>query len=252
VTAPDTARGDHGAPAGPGAGPRDTASAGRAAGGAARGRALDGALAGALAWLALAQLGVLRLVGLPDLRDLWLAALAGAAVARWRRSVPRTAAAGLAAALVVVAWTPLGPALLRGCVRRDVPPTAGPADVPADVDAVAVLSGGVQSDGLLVERSVDRLLAGAEWARQLDRPLALAVVRLGRDGLPSEADQRRLAALADRARAVHFIAPVRVTRDEAVGHAQLARRMGGGGCWWSRRRRTAGGRAPRSSAPGPA
>jgi uncharacterized SAM-binding protein YcdF (DUF218 family) len=92
------------------------------------------------------------------------------------------------------------------------------------VDAVAVLSASVQTDGLLAERSVDRLLAGAEWARRLDRPLAVAAVRQPGAAVSSEADQRRLAALAGRA--VYVVDSVAVTRDEALRHAALARRMG--------------------------
>ena len=189
------------------------------------GRALDGALLLALAWVGLGQLGVLRLVGLPELRDVWLAAIAGAALGRWRPAVPRVTAALTTALLVAVMGTPAAAALLGGCVRRDVPPAATTADLPPDVDAVAVLSADVQSDGLVANRGVDRLLAGVEWARRLDRPLALSVVQLGRRDVPSEADQRRLAALGGRAD-VHFVGPVKVTRDEAVLMAALARRTG--------------------------
>ncbi len=188
--------------------------------------ALDGALLLAFAWVAAGVLGVLRLGGLPELRDVWIAAVAGAALGRWRPAVPRAAAAAGAALLVIVAATPLAPALLAGCIRRDVPPAATPADLPADVDAVAVLSADVQSDGLVARTGVHRLIAGVEWARQLDRPLALSIVRLGRRTVPSEADQRRIAALGGRAGDVYFVDSVRVTRDEAVRAAALARRMG--------------------------
>jgi uncharacterized SAM-binding protein YcdF (DUF218 family) len=189
-------------------------------------RAVDGALCLALVWALAGELGMLRLVGFPELRDLWLAALAGALLGRWRPAVPRAAAVALTVLAVLVAATPLAPALLRGTIRRDVPPSATRAALPADVDAVAVLSADVQTDGLLANRSVDRLLAGVAWAAHLDRPLALSIVRLGRDGRPSEPDQRRIAALAGRTTDVHFVDSVRVTRDEAVRFAALARRMG--------------------------
>jgi hypothetical protein len=119
--------------------------------------------------------------------------------------VPRAAAAAAAVLLVVVQATPIAPALLRAHVRRDVPPAAARRRPPADVDAVVVLSADVQSNGLVVNRGVDRLLAGVEWARRLDRPLALSVVRAPRGGVASEADQRRIAALGGRADAVHFV-----------------------------------------------
>jgi uncharacterized SAM-binding protein YcdF (DUF218 family) len=183
---------------------------------AATARAIDGALLLAFAWILAGMLGVLRVVGLPELRDVWLAAVAGALLGRWRPAVPRAAAAAGVVCLLLVAATPVGPALLRGYVRRDVPPAAGGADVPAEVDAVAVLSGEVQSDGLLTNRSVDRLLAGIEWP----------VVRQGARGVPSEADQRRLTALGGRDRAVYFVDSVTVTRDEAVRFGALAARMG--------------------------
>jgi hypothetical protein len=180
-----------------------------------------------------------------------VAAVAGALLGRWRPAVPRAAAAAAVALLLVATWTPLGPALLGTCVRRDLPPAPAAVDVPRDVDAVAVLSADVQSDGLVANRGVDRLLAGAAWSRVLRRPLVLSVIRLRAGDVSSEADQRRLAALAGIGAAdLFFVDSVHVTRDEAVRAAALARRAGGGGCSWSRRRRTAAGRARRSSARG--
>jgi uncharacterized SAM-binding protein YcdF (DUF218 family) len=189
-------------------------------------RALDGALLLAAAFAGAGALGVLRLVGLSELGDAWVALLAGAVLRWWRPAIPRAAAAACAVVLAVVLCTPVAGALLESRVRRDLPPAAAAADLPADVDAVVVLSASVLTDGLLADRSVYRLLAGVEWARRLERPLALGVVRQRRPGaVSSEADQRRLAALGGVS-AVHFVAPVWVTRDEAVGHAALARRMG--------------------------
>jgi uncharacterized SAM-binding protein YcdF (DUF218 family) len=129
--------------------------------------------------------------------------------------------------LVTVTATPLAPALLRSTVRRDVPADASPAALPRDVDAVAVLSSDVQTDGLVANRGVDRLLAGVEWARRLGRPLVLSVVRLPEPGArSSEADQRRLASLGAAPPPLFFVDSVRVTRDEAVRMAALARRHG--------------------------
>lgn len=189
--------------------------------------ALDGALLAALAWLALGQLGLLRVAGLPDLRGVPVAAVAGALLGRWRPAALRAPAAAAVALLLVVAWTPLGPALLGTCVRRDLPPAPAAVDVPRDVDAVAVLSADVQSDGLVANRGVDRLLAGAAWSRVLRRPLVLSVIRLRAGDVSSEADQRRVAALAGIGAAdLFFVDSVHVTRDEAVRAAALARVRG--------------------------
>jgi uncharacterized SAM-binding protein YcdF (DUF218 family) len=140
---------------------------------------------------------------------------------------PAGPAAAAVALLLVVAWTPLGPALLGTCVRRDLPPAPAAVDVPRDVDAVAVLSADVQSDGLVANRGVDRLLAGAAWSRVLRRPLVLSVIRLRAGDVSSEADQRRVAALAGIGAAdLFFVDSVHVTRDEAVRAAALARVRG--------------------------
>lgn len=168
------------------------------------------------------QLGLQRVAGVPGLDGAWAAAVAGAALGHWRPAVPRALGGAVATLLFVVGYTPLAPALFRGIVRRDVSDGARPA-----VDAVAVLSADVLSDGLVARNGIDRLLAGAEWARRLDRPLVLSAIR--DPGQPrtasSEADQRRLAALAGVA-AVYVVDSVHVTRDEAVREAALARRMG--------------------------
>lgn len=180
-----------------------------------------------LAWVLAGELGLLRLVGIPELRHLWLAAPAGALLGRWWPVVPRAMAAVLAVVLVVVVSTPLAPALLAGCIRRDVPPSATPADLPRDVDAVAVLANQVLSNGLVAERGIDRLLAGVAWAQALDRPLLLSVVHQPQaESLSSEADQRRIAALGGRAGDVVFVDSVRVTRDEAVRMTAVARHRG--------------------------
>ena len=184
--------------------------------------AAHGAVLGVLAWAAAEQLGLQRVTGVAGLRGIWAAAVAGALLGHWRPAVPRALAGTVAGLLLVVAYTPLAPILLRGTVRRDVPDGARPA-----VDAVAVLSAEVQSDGLVARHGIERLLAGAEWARRLDRPLVLSVIR--EPGRPraasSAADQRRLAALVG-VPAVYVVDSVHVTHDEAVREAALARRMG--------------------------
>lgn len=185
-------------------------------------RAAEGAVLGVLAWMVADQLGLQRVVGLPGLDGAWAAGVAGAALGHWRPAILRVLGGAVAGLLLVVGYTPLAPALFRGLVRRDVPDGARPV-----VDAVAVLSADVLSDGLVARHGIDRLLAGAEWARRLDRPLVLSVIRdSGRPlAASSEADQRRLAALAGVS-AVYFVDSVHVTRDEAVREAALARRMG--------------------------
>ena len=186
------------------------------------GRLTEGAALAALVWVALGQLGLLRHAGLGPYRGLAPAVVAGALIGWWRAEALRHAAVAVAAVLALVVFTPLTSALLPSVVRRDVGPDARPT-----VDAVAVLSADVRSDGLVAGQGLERLLAGMAWSRALDRPLVVSVVRdFGRAGaVGSAADQRALTALGGVGR-VYYVDSVHVTRDEAVREAALARREG--------------------------
>ena len=185
------------------------------------GRLAEGATLGVLCWIASTQLGLFRLVNLAGTVGLVVCTALVAAVA-W--AVPRGAralAAAVALGYAVVAGTPLVRMLIPQTVRRD-PIPARPA-----VDAVAVLSNAVGADGIIRGQGLERLVAGAAWARALDRPLVISIVRVpgSADAVSSAADQRQIAALAGVAR-VYAIDSVAVTRDEAVREAALARREG--------------------------
>jgi uncharacterized SAM-binding protein YcdF (DUF218 family) len=174
-----------------------------------------------LGWLALGQLGVPQIAGLGESALLWLAALVGAALALTRLHGPlRWASMLLGALLVVVTATPAVRPLARGLVRRDAPAAGG-----ARPDAVVALSSGMTGEGLVAGDGIERLLSALELAKASGAPLVVTVTRPapGR-GPTTEADQRRLAALAGVP--VLTVDPVFSTRDEAVQVAALARARG--------------------------
>jgi uncharacterized SAM-binding protein YcdF (DUF218 family) len=125
------------------------------------------------------------------------------------------------ALLAVVAYTPAVVEPARSLVRSDPPA--------APVEAVVVLSGRVTPDGYVDPVVVDRLLTGLEVVRAERVPtLILSRVRFVRPGhvRDSDADQRRLVALATPSVALHVVDSVYATRDEAVRTWALARRLG--------------------------
>jgi uncharacterized SAM-binding protein YcdF (DUF218 family) len=184
-------------------------------------RLAEGAALGLLTWAAALALGIPRLVGLVGPLGLALGAGVGALFGGLAPRAGRALAVAVAALYAVVAYSPLAATLLPRVVRRDrvSPPPA--------VDAVAVLSSGVGTDGLIRDQGLERLLAGSAWARALDRPIVVSIVRMpGRSrAVSSAADQRAVLALAGVAR-VYYVDSVSVTRDEAVREAALARARG--------------------------
>jgi uncharacterized SAM-binding protein YcdF (DUF218 family) len=179
---------------------------------------LQGAAAALLilggAWL----LGVPQALGMGRIVMIPVAMLFGLAAGRWLIR-PMVATALLLLLLIGIGVaTPIATTLGSPFVRNDS------LDLRA-VDAVFVFSGGVNSRGLITGESLDRLLFGiAERARRPELPLVLSIVRHNErpDGASSQADQRKLTALAPAEGGVEWIDSVASTRDEAVRLSRLA------------------------------
>lgn len=171
--------------------------------------------------MAALALGLPRVVGLNGPVGYGVGVAAGALLGGVAPAALHGVALALALLYAVVAATPLARVLIPQVVRADALPAA-----PA-VDAVAVMSSGVNTAGRMRDEGLDRLVAGAGWARALGRPLVISHVRLpGRPrAASSAADQREVTTLASVGRVV-AVDSVRVTRDEAVHMAAVARREG--------------------------
>jgi uncharacterized SAM-binding protein YcdF (DUF218 family) len=122
----------------------------------------------------------------------------------------------LVALYVVVAFSPLMPALARSWVRADA--------WPGRPNAVMVLSSSVLADTAIDETALDRLLTGLEVAERdsIARFVTSRVeVRVGDRTLSSDADQQRMVALAHLAAKWDVVDSVQSTRDEALRAAKL-------------------------------
>lgn len=143
------------------------------------------------------------------------AALLGAsALRRWFWAL----AGALAAALLVVAYTPVIRAPAHALVRADPWPAAG-------VDAVVALSAQLTDDRLLSAVGEDRLLSALALARAHGVPRVVTTRITDRDGdsvVTSDADQRYLVALVPPGITHIIVGGPRTTREEAVLVARLA------------------------------
>jgi uncharacterized SAM-binding protein YcdF (DUF218 family) len=132
--------------------------------------------------------------------------------------------AATALVVLILALTPVMERPVRSLIRAD-------QATGAPLDAAVVLSEGVTSEGFIPSSAVNRLLSGIALVRAGDAP-ALVVMGVSKEyaGVEhfSEADQRRLLALADPGVPVHFVPLVRTTREEALATQQLAREHGWG------------------------
>lgn len=159
----------------------------------------------------------------------WLDIVVGAGLAAWLGGFASVRAsaivcASVAAAVVVLGFTPAMRGPVQSLIRRD--------SIPATrLDAVIVLSSSVSDDSLLDPTAVDRLLSGLALFRDNGARLLIttrsAISRSDRRMEP-DADRRRLIDLvADTAR-WHAVGPVHTTRDEAVASAALLLPLGQG------------------------
>jgi uncharacterized SAM-binding protein YcdF (DUF218 family) len=123
--------------------------------------------------------------------------------------------------LGVLAFTPLMRRPVNALVRSD--------PLPAALDAVVVLSGGVSSDGHLKPMAADRLLSGLSLVRRGVAPLLILSRDRWRDGaaeVTTDADQQRLIALLAPTPRLIVVDSVFSTRDEAMRIRALADSLG--------------------------
>jgi uncharacterized SAM-binding protein YcdF (DUF218 family) len=173
---------------------------------------------GALVGFLFAELGVAALLGIDHAAG-WIVAwgIVGLAVAAVAPSaVVPLAALGLLAVYFAIAGTPVMGAATRGWARSD--PPSGP------LDAVVVLSSGVNSDSTIDATGTERLLTALETLR--DRGAArLVTTRIynthGRQSISSDYGQGRLIRLAGADSVWSIVDSVFSTRDEALQSARL-------------------------------
>jgi uncharacterized SAM-binding protein YcdF (DUF218 family) len=172
------------------------------------------------AWLALGELGVLGLVGLGTTGQLPLAAAGGVLLGILRVERLLWGVLGPAsAALVLVGTTDLVRAPINRLVRRD--------PLPAQADAVVVLSGLITRDGRIGEGALSRLVGGVEVIRagvSSELVLTRLTERHGQQVLRSDGDQTALTRRLVPSARLHLVGPVGSTRAEAVAVADLAGR----------------------------
>lgn len=184
---------------------------------------VSGAVLGALVWLAIMTLGFHNVFHLPGALGLGPAAILGALLGLTRfRAFLWLAGGALAVLFAVVAFTPIIVQPAQALVRFDPIPSP-----PLTVDAVVILSGGLTGDGVLSSDGTERMLSGLSLAKATGaRAIVTTRIRAGRNlEVSSDADQKRLVALAG-AQMQHFIVPdVFSTRDEAVRVRDLARQQ---------------------------
>ncbi|HUF66285.1 MAG TPA: YdcF family protein [Gemmatimonadaceae bacterium] len=188
------------------------------------GHLVTGGLLGGLAFMTARALGFPSVFHLYGFEAFWPFVAAGALLyATPLRALVWAAAGSLLALVMVGALTPALVRPARALIRADNPV--------GQVDAVVVLSSGLNDDARVSFTGVDRLLSGIAFARSQRStsgdstvPLVLTVVtRAGEGGLSSVADQQRILEVAGETAAVHWTPPVFSTRDEARAVAALGR-----------------------------
>lgn len=184
--------------------------------------AIAGAIIGTLCAVAAHVLGVQQLVRRPDLALYVPAALVGGLLGVTRLRPLLWIAAGIIALLcILVAYTPLVSALGRPLIRRDA--------IPARVDAIAVLSGGITPDGMMRGETLDRLLSGLILAQRRTAP-ALIVSRERRDyageSISDSVDLQNVIGLTAQATPIVFADSAFTTRTEALRMTTIARKNG--------------------------
>ena len=117
----------------------------------------------------------------------------------------------------IVTMTPLVDGLVSSWIRRDALPS-----VP--LDAVVVLSSGVNQDGAIDVSGIQRLQAGLAVSHQNRARLLITTRVADRRGgrvVTSDADQRALIELGGDTSTWRIVSPVFTTHDEALRSAEL-------------------------------
>ncbi len=168
------------------------------------------------------SLGVQQLIRIPNLALFLPAAVVGAVIGPTRlRPLLWIAAVPLAVIAVIVVYTPVVSVLAEPLVRRDA--------MPARVDAIASLSAGLTSDGLMRGQTLDRLLSALLLARE-GRARAVFVSQESREyegrHISDAADLRLISQGFAPAVELIFVDSVVTTRTEALLMRAIARSRG--------------------------
>ncbi|HMI55154.1 MAG TPA: YdcF family protein [Gemmatimonadaceae bacterium] len=174
--------------------------------------AVTGAILGTLCAVGAHVLGVQQLLRQPGLNLYIPAALFGALLGITRLRPLLWIGAGVLAVLcIVVAYTPLASTLAGPLIRRD--------SVSPHVDAIAVLSAGVTSEGLMRSETLDRLLSGLSLARRGMAPVVLVSrerVASRRKTVSDSADLQNVTTLIGVPAQIIFVDSIFTTRTEAL------------------------------------
>lgn len=186
-------------------------------------RAIDGALLGVLCWLLLLVFGVPWIFHIGGFGGLWPSAAIGILIGltRWRVALLAVVVA-MTVLLLAIGYTPLIVEPSRSLIRND--------PLPPNADAIVVLAGGTNDDGLILPQATDRLLKGLELLNSGIAPV-LVLPReadsIGNRLVTSRDDHERIVALVRGARSKVVLSGLtRSTRDEAVRTAMLFRARG--------------------------
>ena len=184
--------------------------------------AVTGAILGTLCAVAAHVLGVQQLLRTPGLVLYIPAAAVGAILGATRLRPLLWIAAGIIALIcIAVAYTPIVSTLARQVVRRD--------QIPARVDAIAVLSAGIAPDGMMKSETLDRLLTGLALAKQgVGQTLLISreQINFGGKVVSDSADQQSLLSLAQPSAQIIFVDSVVTTRTEAQRMKAIAQAHG--------------------------
>lgn len=180
-----------------------------------------GAVLGALVWLAITVVGFHGVFHLSESSGIGPAALLGGllGLSRFRVLLWLTGGA-LAALFATVAFTDVIAQPTRALVRSDAMPSP-----PLALDAIVVLSGGITADGVVGADGTERLLSALQLNRATGTPniVTTRVRHPARLEVSSDADQRRIIALAAPGVRHFIVSDVFSTRDEALRVRDLAR-----------------------------
>ena len=178
----------------------------------------SGAILGVLCAVAAYILGVQQLTRQAEISFLVPAAVIGGVIGATRLRPLLWIGGGLLAFLcLIVAYTPLVPAISRPLVRRD--------PVSQRLDAVAALSAGVTPEGLLRSESLDRLLTGLDLQRSGAAPILMVSRERWRTGgraVSDSADLANLVSLTGASSVVIFVDSIFTTRTEALRMKKIA------------------------------
>lgn len=186
-------------------------------------RAVDGAVLGVAFWLLLLVFGVPWIFHIGGFAGLWPSMALGILIAltRWRRVLLAVVVA-MCVLLLAIGYTPLIVEPSRSLIRND--------PLPPNADAIVVLAGGTNDDGLILPQATDRLLKGLELLNGGIAPV-LVLPReadsVGNRLVTSRDDHERIVALVRGARSKVVLSGLtRSTRDEALRTAMLFRARG--------------------------